>query len=378
MKTLTGNTINDSERIEESGDYLYQRVSNLVRQRILNGEYGGSQSAVSERKLAEELQVSRVTVRRAISELITEGVLQYSPTRRIVVDRQNLVSKITFLTNQFTAQLFQGMGSFVFAPLAGGVLGEAADAGMLIRFVCLTYENAQRIAAEICTQSYGVLIYRPILSAFHGLAEQVRDAGIPVVVVDDDPAGFSHVAGDEEQGARRAVMELVRRGHHKIGLINGVSDYRGFVLRERGYRAALQQAGKEIDSSLIRRTHADASPQSILSAGKEEMDVLLRQGATAVFAASELLARGALDMAKEAGTRVPEDVAILSFGNSEFLGFCDPPLSTVDKCGEAIGRRAVQILTELAEEGSDDVIQELIPNSIVWTASTGTQENVDV
>ena len=87
--------------------------------------------------------------------------------------------------------------------------------------------------------------------------------------------------------------------------------------------------------------------------GKEAMSRLLRLSnpPTAVFAASDFLAIGALAAVRESGLRVPQDISVFGFDDIEFTNYCSPPLNTVRVPSQEIGRMAVSLLMDLIAEG---------------------------
>jgi DNA-binding LacI/PurR family transcriptional regulator len=111
----------------------------------------------------------------------------------------------------------------------------------------------------------------------------------------------------------------------------------------------------------------------ILQEGKEAMLKLLsmRQPPTAVFAASDMLAVGALAAAREKGVRVPEDLSIAGFDDIDFAAFCNPPLTTVRVPASRMGEMAVEMLMEMIEGDSMQVRQITLDTELVIRDSCG-------
>ena len=140
--------------------------------------------------------------------------------------------------------------------------------------------------------------------------------------------------------ARTAVAYLIGRGHTRIGLIAGQKDTPPRHDREIGYRQALQHDGIPIDEQLI--LDGDFKEEG----GYRNAKVLLNLPArpTAIFAASDLMAVGALVAIKEAGLRIPDDIAVVGFDDIPIAKLVSPALTTVAQFQEKLGQRAAEML----------------------------------
>jgi LacI family transcriptional regulator len=185
-------------------------------------------------------------------------------------------------------------------------------------------------------------------SFFHATAEHLRpllDHGIAVVrfearrqEVGDLPLDTIYL--DNRAAAYAAVSYLIERGHRRIGMIAGRQGPRS--MRVLGYRLALTDHNIPLNDSLIR--DSDFTEQGG-SAGMQEL-LALAPRPTAVFAANDLIAFGALLTLRDAGLRVPQDMAIVGFDDIPAARFVSPPLTTVAQCAHTIGRRAAEMVLE--------------------------------
>jgi LacI family transcriptional regulator len=144
---------------------------------------------------------------------------------------------------------------------------------------------------------------------------------------------------DNAAAARTAVEYLVERGHRRIGLLAG---RKGPVhYRYVGYHDALKAAGIANDESLTQM--GDFNEQG----GYESMRALLNESPpTAIFATNDLMAMGAYLAIKEAGLRIPEDIAVIGFDNIPSAKLVSPPLTTIDQFQWEVGHRAAELLFE--------------------------------
>jgi DNA-binding LacI/PurR family transcriptional regulator len=185
-----------------------------------------------------------------------------------------------------------------------------------------------------------------LLASVHGddpLPAILDRAGVPAVLV-GRPAGplpASYVDADNRGGARAAVAHLAARGRRRIATITGPLDMGVGLDRLDGYRDGLTAAGLAADPGLVEP--GDFTEEGGAAATAR---LLARPGppVDAVFAASDLMAAGALRALRAAGRRVPEEVAVVGFEDSAVARYAQPPLTTVRQPIEEMGRQATRLL----------------------------------
>src|SRR5215218_3564140 len=161
----------------------------------------------------------------------------------------------------------------------------------------------------------------------------------------------SWVDADNRGGADKAVGHLARQGRRRIATITGPLDMGVGLDRLEGYRDGLAAAGLAADEDLVET--GDFTEEGGAAAMAR---LLARPGdpVDAVFAASDLMAAGALRALRAAGRRVPEDVAVVGFEDSAMARFAQPPLTTVRQPIEEMGRQATRLLlAKIAGETGD-------------------------
>ena len=175
--------------------------------------------------------------------------------------------------------------------------------------------------------------------------------GVPIVLWGQIPdSGLPFIDVDNVAAARSAVEHLIALGHRRIACITNAHPIK--ILGEAagrlsGYRAALEAHGIPIDEDLIR--YGDYDERS----GFKAMQSLLRQDVTpsAVFVASDEVALGALRAAREAGLRIPGDLAFVGFDDIPIARFVVPALTTVRVPAREIGAGAATILASILGTG---------------------------
>jgi DNA-binding LacI/PurR family transcriptional regulator len=155
-----------------------------------------------------------------------------------------------------------------------------------------------------------------------------------------DGTAVAFVDNDNEGGARTAVEHLLHLGRRCVAAIAGPQDMGVGKARLRGYREALRRAALPYDDRLI--AYGDFSEAS----GAEAMYRLLHlnPGLDAVFAASDLMAAGAIRALRERGRLIPADVAVVGFEDSGVARQTQPPLTTVHQSVEGMGREMARLL----------------------------------
>jgi DNA-binding LacI/PurR family transcriptional regulator len=189
-----------------------------------------------------------------------------------------------------------------------------------------------------------------LLLSLHGddpLPTLLAQRGLPVVLC-GQPGGPVRIVGDQMScvdadnsgGAQAAVAHLLARGGNRVAAIAGPQDMGVGMARLAGYRKALQVAGLPQDESMI--GYGDFSEASGASAMRTLLD--RHPDLNAVFAASDLMAVGAMRVLREYGRRVPTDVAVVGFEDSVLARQTEPALTTVHQPVEAMGREMARLL----------------------------------
>lgn len=187
---------------------------------------------------------------------------------------------------------------------------------------------------------------------------QLHSEGFPIVVIGRLPeSDIPSISVDNISGARMAVGHLISLGHRRIACITEAPpDYRSSSDRLAGYRSALEEAGIPFDVALVR--HADFTDEG----GDQAMTELLAQEPrpTAVFAGSDVIALGALSAIHATqAIRVPDDIALVGFGDIPLVRHVVPPLTTMHVPAHELGFGAGEMLIRLITQ-EDAIIESVI------------------
>ena len=194
------------------------------------------------------------------------------------------------------------------------------------------------------SRSIDGLIIVNLRTADRGYLERLREAGIPLVLfgagvmdVEDVPT----MGYDTGKSAQVATEHLISLGHERIAYVSFAQrEYHAVGERERGWRAALEARGIEVDPAWVEYADIDAHSGYLAT----QRLIARNVGFTALFAGNDTIAFGAIRALNEAGLRVPHDVALMGYDDIPLAAFASPPLSTMRSNPVGHGRDAMQML----------------------------------
>lgn len=185
----------------------------------------------------------------------------------------------------------------------------------------------------------GIIVVTPTAETF--------STHYPLVAVDPhlDSAEFPAVIATNHVGAQAAMEYLLGLGHRRIGFIGGRPDLQSAVRRLQGYQDSLRQANIPLDPDLIQI--GDFTQETGYRCAQKLLALPVRP--TAIFAANDKSAIGAIEAITEIGLKVPEDISVVGFDNIEEASFVNGGLTTVDQFISDMGRVAVEMLVKLIQ-----------------------------
>ncbi|WP_406096736.1 LacI family DNA-binding transcriptional regulator [Streptomyces sp. NBC_01013] len=296
--------------------------------------------------------------REAVEAAVAE--LGYVPNRAARALAGNRTDAIALVVPESESRFFTEP---YFSDIVRGVGAALADTEMQLLLTLVGSDRERRRLAQYLTAHRvdGVLLVS--VHADDPLPDLLEQLGMPAVMNGRRSATepLPSVDSDNFEGARGAVEHLVSRGRRSIATITGRLDVYAAQRRLDGYRRALSDAGLEPDERLI--APADFSEEGGVRAMRELL--ARRPDVDAVFAASDLMAAGARQVLREAGRRIPEDVALVGFDDSSVARHMDPALTSVRQPIEEMGRAMTRVLlAEIAGENTERP-QIVLPTELV-------------
>ena len=238
-----------------------------------------------------------------------------------------------------------------YSAIARHVESVAKDAGYHV--VLCNSDDDPAIERDYLTLLAGMqvdaLIVTPTLKNRRDLTRLLEE-DIVIVQMDRKVDGLDAdaIVVDNEAGAASAVTHLIEAGHSPIGILTGELSVPTARQRLTGYERAMAEHGIEVRPKLIRsgsfhREHAIEDATELLAA---------KPTPTAIFAANNFLAEGALVALGQRGLRVPRDVSLVAFDDVEWMSMVDPPLTTVRQPTKDMARGAAELVLRRLQEGT--------------------------
>jgi LacI family transcriptional regulator len=203
--------------------------------------------------------------------------------------------------------------------------------------------------------------------------EVLQTAGIPAVAIERIPEGYSgpSVTLDNVKAGHMAAEHLLELGHTRLAHISGPLRLRVMRERQLGFCQALEARGLSLAAC------AGGEGNWACIWGYQAMQRLLecRPRPTAVFAANDRMAIGAMRAIYEAGLRVPDDIAVIGMDDIEVAAYQVPPLTTVRQSFAQLATLGVQLLLDMLRGAEPSEIHRMIQPELVVRVSTAPPSN---
>lgn len=237
-------------------------------------------------------------------------------------------------------------------------------------FLLDTKEDERRILPRISHKGLldGILLQTAQID--DKLIDRLINSDFPVVIAGRpfNSNGISYIDVDNINAALTAVRHLIGLGYKRIGTITGRLNGTVGIDRREGYIQAITEQGWEVDEGLI--VLGDFTEAS----GYSAMLKLLPNKPDAVFAASDTMAIGAIRAVREAGLRVPEDIAFVGFDDLPIASQSDIKLTTIHQPIFQFGAKAVDTLIDLIENGIKPSRRIIMDTELVIRDSCGASK----
>ncbi|MPZ84108.1 MAG: substrate-binding domain-containing protein [Actinophytocola sp.] len=326
-------------------------------------------------QVAVEANVSRGTASRVVN-----GSLEVSPYALKAV--REAIRKLGYVPNHAARSLVTRRSDTVllvasesedrvfsepfFASIVRGVSQELSPTALQLNLMMASSTRQHDRVEQLVRNGHvdGVM-----LISLHGddpLPRNLVDAGAPVAVIGrpmSEVGAVPYVDADNESGARTATEYLYRQGRRRIATITGSRDMAAGLDRLSGYRSALR--GRRGVTRLV--AHGDFGQAS----GEAAMRELLAKDPAldAVFAASDPMAAGTLRVLRAAGRRVPDDVAVIGFDDSELARNTEPQLTSVSQPTHQMGRKLAELVIAQLREPDTALGPVILPTELIFRAS---------
>ena len=321
----------------------HREIARALRQEIKTGLWQAGERLPGEQDLARRFEVSYMTMRQAVTNLVQESVLVRVRGKGTFVVAQNRTQD-QVRTGQPIALLIpqelQRMDPYYFPEVLEG-FQEAVDAAgrrvALYSFDAVEHTGVLEPGSAVAC----LLIERPGLH----VVERLRDSGYRVLGINrySGRRSIPCVRIDDARGVELAVGHLVSLGHERIGFVAGPRNNLDAAERLRGFRSGVKRYGLRVAPEA-----GDGFTEATGYAAAREM-LSGQHRPTALVCASDLSAIGAIKAARDYGLSVPRGVSIVGFGDFSVADYVSPSLTTIKQSRRALGRAAGEMVILLAD-----------------------------
>jgi DNA-binding LacI/PurR family transcriptional regulator len=313
----------------------YVLVENHIREAINNKQL--VDRLPGERALAKELGYSYMTIRKAIENLVAEGLLYKVPTKGTFVSKDGKSRKKTQTIGYFLdSSIESGISSPYYSLIFKALEKEAArNDYSLMYFSDVGEDKLEKTVSKLD----GVIA--TCLPRLEKVIHEIRQS-LPLVVIDNSSTDKSipSVIIDNFNAEVESVNYVCSLGHKRIGFMTGLED--SDVGRDRcaGYRSGLNNNGIELDDTLVFR--GNYSFESGFAGA--EYFLSLKQPPTAIICANDSMALGVMRKLCLEGLSVPDDMSVIGFDDIEVAAQIIPPLTTIAAPVDRIAKHAFSML----------------------------------
>lgn len=297
--------------------------------------------------------------RRVLEASSTLGYVPNSAARALVTGRSSAIAAIVHdITDPYFSEVVRGIEDAA-ARSHGAVLVASDDRDprtLVERLDMLLGQNAGGVVLI-----GGQVMDHPTAPRIAESVRRFQERGAPVVAVGRYGFDIPYVTVDELGAARLAVRHLLQLGHRRVAFLGGPMSSTTVHDRYTGFRTALEEAGIEVDRSLVLETRLTRG------GGSEGAHALVAAGTdfSAIFAANDEVAFGAMVGLRALHIAVPRDVSLIGVNNVGMCEFVDPPLTSVQVPMRELGKAAWQIIEAIRQEQPTERATILDPTLVV-------------
>ncbi len=354
---------------------LHRTIYESVLASIRTGEYRNGDRLPSEADLCKRFGASRITVAKAIQSLQLEGMVLRRP------GSGSYVQALPVATSYQFGLLIPELGSTeIFEPICQGIMRspQAKSHSLIWGHTSRDDDGREDTALTLCRQ----FIEQRVSGVFFAPLEyteskdlvnqrvvaELRQAGIPIVLLDrcylvyPVRSNLDRVGIDNHRASFMVTQHVWDRGARRIIFLARKRSATTMVERVSGYFSALRESGSEYAGKAVFGDAADA--EFVRRAIEEE-------GADAVVCGNDLTAARLMRTLIGMGTRVPEQVRLVSFDDVNYAKFLPVPLTTIHQNCDKIGEAAIELMLDRIAEPSRPGIDVQVPFELVVRESCG-------
>jgi LacI family transcriptional regulator len=353
----------------------YIQIREAVAAQIESGELAPGQQVPPLRELCQQYGVSTITARRALLELMSEGLVESRLGIGAFVTGKRRAARVAVVIIGYEEASWRVDGAF-FGQLVGGIASaawkEEANLSIVpINDAALAKQTIERLLRD---EALDGLLFRVVGDVDWSILDVVREHAVEAVLIKRlAPGGLvSSVVPDSARAGLIAVERLLKEGHRHFALVATTVSPDTYREHRAGFEAAIREAGLTVSSSYM-----PTASRGSVEEGVEMTTELLRRDPrpTAIVTNSDFLAAGVYEAVAAAGLTIPDDVSVVSFDDLEFAAHLTPALTTVRLSYYDLGRAsAVALFRSL--RGEEIPVVEIVSVDLVDRGSVAPPPGV--
>ncbi len=361
-----------------AGKPLYLQIKDALMEKIESRQYLPGQQLPTEYELAERFNVSRITSKRALEELEKDGVIRRRRGQGSFVTSTPLKTRghkiISLILPHFNSDIWA-------MSYIKGAMEYVNEHGYYLSIHSSDSTDIGVVCGKLIQEGIGGIIYYPnYTNRSIGTLTALSMNHFPLVTIDKafDGLPISAVISDNINGGYIATKHLIDLGHQHIAIVYSSQIGERTSARDRfvGYCQALSEAGIDIVPDYV----VDDYFRAIQQAGDEGTDMtgllnilrrLIRSNVTAIVAENDYEALTMYRLLNKIGIRIPDEVSLIGFDNSDLLLSSDIRMTTVNQHVQEIGRKAAELVISQIEGNLTTHQTITLPVELVTAQTTG-------
>ncbi|WP_406708528.1 LacI family DNA-binding transcriptional regulator [Trueperella pyogenes] len=289
--------------------------------------------------------------------LLAMDQLKYVPNRAARALRSGQYSTLGVIT--------QNLGRTGESLITAGIAAEAEERGYSVSLRQISHPGTEELTQAGSYFSHHTVDGLIVVQAGSATIPHSLSHGTPTVVSDSRFINnFSSAVTDQVQGTRLVVEHLLNLGHTRIAHIAGPTESPSANIRQTVWQSTLEEAGLPLGPIMYGNWSAQSGYKAALALAE-------KSHVTAIFAANDEMAFGAMRALYEKGVRLPADISIAGFDDIALAEYSVLPLTTVRQDFETIGRTLTDLVIARIAAPTAPIEQRVIPSELIVRASTG-------
>jgi len=358
--------------------FLHAQLKAILLTQIRERNWNPGDKLPSEEQLSKQYKINRATIRRALKDLIQQGLIYRIPATGTFVSDPRSMDPEFIRVGKGAANvgwLMKTQKGMVLGPFHTEMFDTANLELRKLRYQMVFFSvddpgNQAQVLHQISRKEFAALLLVGGLDK--GFVDSINKLKIPAVLIDNHirDIKLDCVLPDNQAGAFQAVDLLVKRGHRRIACIRAPLTEAASLERFQGYIHALMDAGIEYDPQLVTEGNFQ------VDGGERAMSQLLEmkkgEKPTAVFCLNDEMAIGAMKRVRQLGMEIPRDISIVGFDNVDWAAHAVPALTTVEVPKSELVRTAIRLLVQRIKNPNGELpLKILLPTTLIERQSVG-------